>query len=120
MQAYDCSYSFCAQSFTNWTTVNGRIVDGNRTTSSLRLDNPDTAFTPDQFYRFSTDDLDFPGDQNFSISYGDHVFIDEIFSSLFQSSGGIVSQGDYGDFILTALYSDADPTTKMDSIASSM
>ncbi|KAJ4421982.1 hypothetical protein N0V82_003378 [Gnomoniopsis sp. IMI 355080] len=119
MKAYDCTYSFCAQSFVNWSTVNGDIVDGNRSRSALNAEPPTTEF----FYPFSTQDIAFPGDQTFTIAMEDHIFIWDILSSAFQSPDGStngMSSGNIGNFVFTTLYDSPDLVATMEKVAVSM
>lgn len=119
LKAYDCSYAFCAQSFTNWSTVNGDIVEGNRSRSALTALPIKAGF----LFDFSTQDTGFPGDQTFTISMEDHRFLWEILSSAFGPSGagsnGMFS-GDYVSLIFNALYDSPDLPATVESVAVSL
>lgn len=117
LTAYDCSYSLCAQSFVDYSIVNGDIVEGNRSRSVLTAQPPKA----EGMFEFSTQDTGFPGDQTFTIFMEDHRFIWEILSSVFgpTTTNGMLA-GDYGNFIPNALYDSPVFTTTIESIATSM
>lgn len=119
MKAYDCTYSLCAQSFSNWSTFNGDIVNGNRSRAPLNAEPPTIEF----LYPFSTRDPNFPGNQTFTIAMQDHRFVWDILSSAFQSSDDSttgLSSANVGNFIFTTLYDSPDLVATMEKIAVSM
>lgn len=118
LETYDCTYSLCAQSFANWSTINGDTIDGTRSQSSLKVNPLKVEF----FFDFSTLDTHFPGDQTFTIAYQDHMFIWQTLSSAYgidDSTSGATS-GSFADFIFTALYNSPDLLETMQNMAISM